>query len=237
MRNFNILSAIMIIAIILTSLNIIYNNQNNDKNNPQEIAINFLKNAPTYKYDGLEHPINITKVDELESFPIQYVFTIEFTCLHRGYGDRTGVRLLQVITPHTAIIKVVDGKVESAIIDRVWDELNQEPIVLTSNEIEQIALDWLYNSPTYKFDGIIETVKVIDIYQAQTFAPPSFWQVTIEFDSSHAGYGNRENMHLAQVITTHTIVIHVTEGKVDYAIIDNIWDELNQKYLSDSNIE
>jgi hypothetical protein len=64
----------------------------------------------------------------LESFPVQYVVTINFESLHGGYGDRTGEILTQAITPHTIIVTVVDGQITSAIIDDVWDEINQETI-------------------------------------------------------------------------------------------------------------
>lgn len=36
--------------------------------------------------------------------------------------------LLQVITPHEVIITVQDGKVTTAVMDSVWDMVNQEMI-------------------------------------------------------------------------------------------------------------
>lgn len=96
---------------------------------------------------------------------------------------------------------------------------------------EEIALAYLKNAPTYKFDGISHSVKVVECWQAQTFVYPSFWQVSIEFDCAHAGYGDRTGQFLAQVITSHKITIHVTEGKVSMAIIDDMWDEMTQKMI------
>jgi hypothetical protein len=105
---------------------------------------------------------------------------------------------------------------------------------ITENMPEAVALAYFKSAPTFKFDGIKESVKVVESWQAQTFAYPSFWQVTIEFDSEHAGYGDRTGQILADVITHHTIRIHVTEGEVSMAIIDDMWDETTQKMLGSS---
>jgi hypothetical protein len=56
--------------------------------------------------------------------------------------------------------------------------------------------------------------------------------VTIEFDSLHAGYGDRGDQILAQVITHHIATIHVTDGSINYAILDNAWDEVKQVELT-----
>ena len=91
-----------------------------------EVAMDFLKNSPTYAFDGI--PGTITVIDTLimESYPIQYVFIITFDSTHAGYGDRTDQMLAQVITTHQAGIKVVNGEVTAAILDDVWDMINQE---------------------------------------------------------------------------------------------------------------
>ena len=93
-----------------------------------DIALAFLKNGATFKYDGIPGTIVIGETLILESYPVQYVVTIEFDSRHGGYGDRTGQILIQVITPHTARITVVSGEVVSATLDGLWDELNQEEL-------------------------------------------------------------------------------------------------------------
>lgn len=108
----------------------------------------------------------------------------------------------------------------------------QNNLLNPSNKPEVIALNYLKNAPTFKFDGLTESVEIVESWQAQTFAYPSFWQVTIEFDSAHAGYGDRTGQLLPEVITHHIIKIHVTEGKISMAIIDDVWDELTQKMLN-----
>ena len=93
-----------------------------------DIALAFLKNGATFKFDGITGSIVIGETLILESYPVQYVVTISFDSRHGGYGDRTGQFLIQVITPHEARITVVSGEVVSAILDGVWDELNQEEL-------------------------------------------------------------------------------------------------------------
>jgi len=93
-----------------------------------KIAKDFIVQAPTFKYDGISDTLNVTDVKMLESFPVQYIVTITFDSSHAGYGDREGQVLAQVITPHTAVVTVVNDNVISAILDDQWDELNQEPI-------------------------------------------------------------------------------------------------------------
>jgi len=109
--------------------------------------------------------------------------------------------------------------------------LQNDLFSLTYNVPEAIALAYLKDAPTFKFDGIPGSIKIVDSWQAQTFAYPSFWEVTIEFDSAHAGYGDRTGEVVAEVITHHTIRIHVTEGRISMAIIDEIWDELSQNFI------
>jgi len=229
----------MLIAIIGGTSIYALQNSSTEMNDYQakEIATAFITNAQTFHFDGLESSIKIVNVVELESNPIQYIVTLEFKCTHIGYGDRTNENLAEVITLHTAKIKIISGKVRSATIDNFWDELNQKSLQLTKNDIEQIALDWLLDSPTFKFDGVSASLKIVESWQAQTFAAPSFWQVTIEFDSSHPGFGDREGQILAQVVTHHVIRIHVTEGKISMAVIDEKWDELNQKPIPSNHTE
>ncbi len=198
---------------------------------PREAALSYIRGASTFSFDGIDSTLKVVDSVDLKSNPAQHLITLSFTCLHSGYGDRSENPTLQVITHHNASITVVDGKVTNAVYDDRWDELNQRLLPQTSETVTNIALDWLRGSPTYRFDAVTESLKVVEVWQAETFAYPSFWQVTIEFDTLHIGYGDRSNQILAQVITHHSIKIHVTEGVVTMAIIDGKWDELNQIIL------
>jgi len=91
-----------------------------------------------------------------------------------------------------------------------------------------IAKGFLLNGPTFRFDGIPNSVKVINV---TTLRCPWTWEVQLSFSCAHSGYGNRMGQILLQVITPHVIRVRVQEGKVMSAIIDETWDELNQKFL------
>ncbi len=57
------------------------------------------------------------------------------------------------------------------------------------------------------------------------------WVIAFQFDSRHAGYGDRMGQNLAQVITTHQaiITIDITTYEVEDAVMDGEWDMVKQK--------
>ncbi len=233
MRSITVLTAIILAAMIVpTSIYTIQNPKTGiSVTSPEEVALAYIRDGPTFRFDGMTSTLKVTDVVINKSNPPQYVVTVGFQCLHSGYGDRAGQVLLQIITPHTAVATVVEGKVVSSVIDGTWNEAAQRPVLNDDIKpvIEAIALDWLLNAPTFNFDGVASSAKVVDSWLAMTFAAPSFWGVTIEFDTLHAGYGDRSGQFLAQVITHHVARIHVTEGAVNFAEIDGAWDEVKQK--------
>ncbi len=92
------------------------------------------------------------------------------------------------------------------------------------------AKEFIMNAPTFRFDGIRQTVNVT--YIAEATVPPGTLAhvvVMITFESRHAGYGNRSGQALAQFITQHTAVINVVGNEVTSAVLDGKWDELRQK--------
>jgi len=93
------------------------------------------------------------------------------------------------------------------------------------------TLDYLLNSPTFRFDGLSDSVKVVGVTKSMTYAQPSFWIVTVEFECSHGGYGDRSGQMVTQLIQHHTAVIHVSEGRVIMAVFDGVWDELAGKMI------
>jgi hypothetical protein len=111
---------------------------------------------------------------------------------------------------------------------------NSEPVIpqlpdaISKQESQEIAYEYVRNSPTFVFDGIDETLKLINTL---TISIPEAWTHVFQFDSRHAGYGDREGQVLAQVITSHEVSITVEKGEVVYASIDNKWDMLNQEEL------
>ena len=91
-----------------------------------DIAENFIVSSPTFAFDGMKETLQVELTAIRESFPEQYVIQAEFSSSQAGYGDRTGLMLAQVITPHTMELVVVSGEVISAKMDKTWDELNQK---------------------------------------------------------------------------------------------------------------
>ncbi|MFC2042409.1 hypothetical protein ACFLTV_02825 [Chloroflexota bacterium] len=89
---------------------------------------------------------------------------------------------------------------------------------------QRIALEFVKSEATYQFDGIPETLKMIS-----ATSMGDGWKYTVEFDSRHGGYGNRNRQALDLVITHHRAKITVQNGKVTTAIIDEQWDMINQR--------
>jgi heat shock protein HslJ len=96
-----------------------------------------------------------------------------------------------------------------------------------------LAQQFLKNSPTYKFDGIEETLKH---EETLTLRCPYCWQFIFKFDSRQAGYGNRTGQMLAQVITPHTARITVQKGEIISAVLDNEWDMLLQEKIGNNQL-
>lgn len=104
---------------------------------------------------------------------------------------------------------------------------------VSEEESLNVAQQFLKNSPTYKFDGIEETLKHKDTL---TLRCQYCWQFIFTFDSRQAGYGDRTGQMLAQVITPHTARITVEQGKVTYAVLDNKWDILKQEKIGSEQL-
>ncbi|MFP3951826.1 MAG: hypothetical protein ACLFVP_06805 [Candidatus Bathyarchaeia archaeon] len=99
----------------------------------EQIAIDFLVNAPTFSFDGIPESIEVISTYTLESYPEQHVVVISFKTTHAGWGDREGTFIAQVVTQHSIEITVVEGEVVEASIDDKWDEITQE--IITPDEI------------------------------------------------------------------------------------------------------
>jgi hypothetical protein len=87
----------------------------------------------------------------------------------------------------------------------------------------KIALEFVKSEATYKFDGLPDTLKVTGAESVS-----EGWQFTLQFDSRHAGYGDRSGQALAEVITPHLAGVTIQSGKVAAAILDGQWDMLKQ---------
>jgi hypothetical protein len=106
-----------------------------------------------------------------------------------------------------------------------------QPPVESQEQGQRLAEEFVRTESTFCFDGIPETLKV-----ASTASVVKGWKYTIEFDSRHAGYGNRTGEVLAQVITHHTAVVTIESGEVTSAIMDGIWNMIDHQMLDNTEV-
>ncbi len=104
---------------------------------------------------------------------------------------------------------------------------NPEPKGISKGESQDIAVEFLRNEATFRFDGMENTLKLIQ----EDGEGLSRWVFYHEFQSRHAGYGDRTGLMLAQVITDHKAQIVVEQGEVVYAVLDGKWDMLRQRRI------
>lgn len=102
-------------------------------------------------------------------------------------------------------------------------------ILMTRETSEQIARDFVKNSPTFTFDGIEDTFSLTGDRET----PGRYcWVFVFEFDSRQAGYGDRTGQVLAQVITPHQAVITLEQHWITAAVMDEKWDMRQQKFIA-----
>lgn len=92
----------------------------------------------------------------------------------------------------------------------------------------KIAKNFITNDATYQFDGMRNTLQ-LDV--TGTFPEAGKYEITGEFVSAHSGYGDRTNMMVLQVLTTHSVVLIVSNGQVTSAIMDGKYDMIAQKII------
>ena len=98
----------------------------------RKLAGGFVRDSPTFIFDGIEETLELAETLYPDS-ENAWQFVYRFDSRHGGYGDRTGQMLMQVITPHEAVITVEQGEVTSAVMDEKWDMINQR--MIDDNEI------------------------------------------------------------------------------------------------------
>jgi len=99
---------------------------------------------------------------------------------------------------------------------------------MSEDESRRIAEEFVRNSPTFIFDGIEDALTLTDTLTARC---PYCWVFIFEFDSAHAGYGDRTGQALAQVITHHQAVITIEQLEITSAVVDEKWDMMRQTII------
>jgi len=198
-----------------------------------DVALLFVENSPTYGWDGVEGSIEVVEADKTRNTNAVWEVVVAFTSANAGYGDRSDQMVATVITDHVIAVTVEGDSVTAAVIDESWDELGEAEVIIDDTphgEAEEMAVNFLKNGPTFSFDGLPGSIEVIEVIAAESY--PVQYFITITFECSHAGYGDREGQMLAQVITAHEIRIALSDGVIGSAIVDNQWDELIQRPVS-----
>jgi hypothetical protein len=98
-----------------------------DASGARILAEDFVRNSPTFLFDGMPETLEVAQSVPLEG-QSGWTVLVNFDSSQAGYGDRTGQVLAQVITPHEAVIIVINGMVSSAVMDDSWDMLMQKPV-------------------------------------------------------------------------------------------------------------
>jgi len=160
----------------------------------QEVALDFVKNDATFKFDGIAATLKLVETTSLSRCPFCWAFTYEFDSANAGYGDRAGQMLAQVITTHRALIVVEQLFVTSAVMDEVWDMMQQKEIDASPRPPSGV--------PAAPNDSIV-TAKVIDVIAATGNFP---WELVIEIKSSQdvPGFGNFSKERVGETISVRT---------------------------------
>lgn len=197
----------------------------------QENAIDearrFIKVSPTYAFDGIEDSLEVIKVERISDDTWRIFFA--YTSRHAGYGDRSGQVLLPVLMEHETVVTIVAGEVVRAVTDGVYDELEGQ--VLPT----QVALDYVKGSPTYVFDGLPESLKVVEVSSRRAVQDGDLhgtvYDVLVYFESGYSGYGDRSGEMLLPVVTPHEVSLVISEGQVVSAVMDGTWDMQAQQFI------
>jgi hypothetical protein len=89
------------------------------------IAEAFVRNSPTFRFDGIEESLRLESVRSMASCLDCYEYAVYFENRHPGYGDRTGLEITPGRTPHRAKIVLVNQEVVTGVLDYAWDITNQ----------------------------------------------------------------------------------------------------------------
>ena len=85
----------------------------------------YLRQSPTFQYDGVEDSLRLEAVRPLTGCPGCYEYTWYFESLFPGYGDRHGLAMTPRRTPHRAHIVLAGELVVSGVLDQAWDMARQ----------------------------------------------------------------------------------------------------------------
>ena len=87
-----------------------------------QAAEEFVRNSPTFRFDGMEETFELESSRAIKFCPGCYEYTFYFESTHPGVGDRTGIELRNIITPHRVVVNVTyETNVVMGVMDDSWD--------------------------------------------------------------------------------------------------------------------
>ncbi|HEY93675.1 MAG TPA: hypothetical protein G4O15_01895 [Dehalococcoidia bacterium] len=89
------------------------------------------------------------------------------------------------------------------------------------------------SSPTFTFDGIEETLQLVERKYSDN---SNSWSFIFQFDSRHPGYGDRNGQILVELITPHQVVIVTNYDGVKSAVMDGKWDLIKQQIVNEETV-
>ena len=197
-----------------------------------KIALKYIQNSTTFKNNNVPNSLKLIKVTQSNTliYPSYKIVEVEFDNYSDDYvKTKFDSSYKRNLHHHTAILHVSKGKVATCIIDGMWDEIAQKPLPVNS---EKVAIVFISSCPTFRFDGVPDSIKVLSITREIFYAGPDVTVVELEFDCFYAGYGFGGRGGF-QPLAHHWAILDVTDGKVTSANIDGIWDELKQAVVDD----
>jgi len=105
---------------------------------------------------------------------------------------------------------------------------------MTEELAAELAMQFVYGSPTYMSSGMSGTLQRIESRQDSR---PYSWTFVFEFNSSKSGYGDTSGQVVLPVITPHRAVVTVAAMEVVEAVMDGRWDMLAQAFIDDDEAD
>lgn len=99
--------------------------------------------------------------------------------------------------------------------------------VIVDSIEEASAHKFLESSPTYLFDGDGGGMSNNGFIQTDTI----LYLLEGRFTSANSGYGDRTGQDLIKQKTPHSMALLIRDGIVEYTVMDNQWDMINQEII------
>jgi hypothetical protein len=99
--------------------------------------------------------------------------------------------------------------------------------IYTPDDAIAAARQFVNAEATFKFDGMADTLSI----RMNKTVSDSVFEVVAEFTSRHAGFGDRADRMVAEVITPHRAIITIEKGTVASAVLDSQWDMIAQEMI------